>query len=179
MDEMGHDLRQAVSAARGRPEVRAAVEAVYAGVSEAVARRQPRCEASGRCCRFESYGHRLYVTTLELAVFADAISSAAGPEEAVKSPEGPRVRLPVRDVRGTEDGCRFQVDGLCSVHANRPFGCRMFYCDPEAERWQQAQYEHFHEQLKRAHERLGVAYRYVEWRAALRAVLDDRQDAGR
>ncbi len=70
-----------------------------------------------------------------------------------------------------EDSCRFQVQGLCSVHAIRPFGCRIFYCDPTAEQWQQEQYERLHAQLKQAHERLGVQYWYVEWRTALRVVL--------
>jgi Fe-S-cluster containining protein len=67
-------------------------------------------------------------------------------------------------------GCPFQVAKLCGVHALRPFGCRMFFCDPSATDWQNETYERFHAELRRLHEAMGVPYRYVEWRAALRAL---------
>jgi Fe-S-cluster containining protein len=168
-DDLRREVGQAVMAARGRADVRAAVEAIYAQVAAAVDASKPRCDASGRCCRFDQYGHRLYVTTMELAVFVDSLSEWQARPAGESSRQG--VRLHVRDARATEEGCQYQVEGLCSVHAIRPFGCRMFYCDPSAEQWQQEQYERFHAMLKREHERLGVAYAYVEWRAALGAVL--------
>jgi Fe-S-cluster containining protein len=59
------------------------------------------------------------------------------------------------------------VDNLCSVHPIRPFGCRIFFCDPTATDWQQQQYERFHAELKQLHERFGVAYYYVEWRQGI------------
>ena len=46
----------------------------------------------------------------------------------------------------------------------------MFFCDASAAAWQNEQYERFHADLKRLHERLGVPYFYVEWRQALRAL---------
>jgi hypothetical protein len=58
---------------------------------------------------------------------------------------------------------------LCGVHAIRPFGCRIFFCDPTAGDWQQQQYELFHAELKKLHERFDVPYFYVEWRFALNA----------
>src|SRR5215217_6713381 len=67
--EQANELRKAVLAAAGRAEARAAVEAVYADLAVEVERRRPVCVVSGRCCRFEEYGHRLYVTTIELAAF--------------------------------------------------------------------------------------------------------------
>ena len=67
-------------------------------------------------------------------------------------------------------GCPFQQNKLCSVHGIRPFGCRIFFCDPTATDWQNAQYERFHADLKRLHEQLGVPYQYVEWRQALSAL---------
>ncbi|HZZ44771.1 MAG TPA: hypothetical protein VFE58_17675, partial [Tepidisphaeraceae bacterium] len=66
--------------------------------------------------------------------------------------------------------CPFQEGGLCSVHGIRPFGCRVFFCDETSTEWQREQYEELHGELKKLHEELGVAYFYVEWRAAL-AVL--------
>jgi Fe-S-cluster containining protein len=67
-------------------------------------------------------------------------------------------------------GCPFQHARLCAVHQIRPFGCRIFFCDPASNQWQTEQYERFHARLKRLHEALNVAYLYVEWREALRAI---------
>ena len=147
-------LRDAVRAAATRADVRDAVQAVYADVAAEVDRRRPVCVISGKCCRFEEYGHRLYVTTLELAAF-------------------------VRDLQPTPPtawdgtGCPFQVKKLCTVHAARPFGCRMFFCDATSTEWQNQAYETFHARLKRLHEELGVPYFYVEWRQALRLLMPD------
>ena len=142
-------LRSAVMTAAERDDVAAAVATVYADVSAAVAARRPACAASGKCCHFDAYGHDLFVTPLELAAF-------------------------VRQLRATPTanpgGCPFQVGGLCGVHAIRPFGCRLFYCDPTAQQWQQDLYEQLHAELRRLHERLGVDYLYVEWRRALAAL---------
>lgn len=144
------ELVEQILAASFREEVRAAVQGVYAQVAAEVERRRPRCELSGRCCRFEEYGHRLYVTSLELAAFVHDLRK-----------EGRQV--------GSWDGrgCPFQRGKLCTVHAFRPFGCRMFYCDPTAEEWQNEMYERFHGELKGLHEAMGVAYAYLEWREGL------------
>ncbi len=179
-------LKKAVEAARGRGEVREVVEGIYREVAEAVSERKPRCEASGRCCRFEEYGHRLYVTTMELAVFLDDLERDRGarpvqtledntcgtPVPQMKSDPASTMAVGLKVLDQDGGGCRFQAGGLCSVHGIRPFGCRMFYCDPTAEDWQSDQYERFHARLKRAHDEMGVAYWYVEWRSALRAVMD-------
>jgi hypothetical protein len=147
-------LRFGVTAAAARADVAAAVADIYATVSAAVDARRPACVASGRCCHFDAYGHDLFVTTLELAAF-------------------------VRELRATPvanpAGCPFQVGKLCGVHAIRPFGCRLFYCDPTAQQWQQDLYERLHADLRRLHALMGVDYFYVEWRRALAALgLDGR-----
>jgi Fe-S-cluster containining protein len=146
---MDDAFRQHVLAAAARPEVRAAVGRVYGDLQREIDARRPVCVVSGRCCRFEEYGHRLYVTTMELAAFVHGLGDAVAP--------------------GGWDGtgCPFQVRKLCGVHAIRPFGCRMFFCDATATQWQNEQYERFHAELKRLHEELGVPYAYVEWRVAL------------
>ena len=143
---MADDLATAVRIAAARPEVLVAVEAVYVDIAKAIAERRPVCEMSGRCCKFEEYGHRLYVSTLELAAFY-AGAPIAGEWD------------------GT--GCPFQKGKLCTVHTIRPFGCRMYFCDPTAQDWQQGMYEQFHARLKKLHEELAVPYYYVEWRGAL------------
>ena len=146
------DLAEHVIAAASRADVREAIARVYADLQCDIDARRPLCVASGRCCRFEEFGHRLFVTTLELAAFVAELPEAAG----------------TKDWDGT--GCPFQVNKLCSVHAIRPFGCRVFFCDATATLWQNERYERFHADLKRLHGELNVPYLYVEWRQALRAL---------
>jgi Fe-S-cluster containining protein len=148
-------LCQSVDEAAGRDDVLAAVGALYADVQRQIDERRPRCDVSGRCCRFEQYGHRLFVTTLELAAFVHELRRLKGDD-------------PPPGWDGT--GCPFQSNKLCTVHAIRPFGCRMFFCDATSTDWQNQQYEHFHARLKRLHEELSVPYFYVEWRQGLAAV---------
>ena len=51
------------------PELRGAVEAVYAAADAAVAAAGPRCDAgSGRCCRFTEYGHTLFLSHFEAEI---------------------------------------------------------------------------------------------------------------
>jgi Fe-S-cluster containining protein len=153
--QLVNPLREAVHTAAARPEVRESIEAVYRDLAVEVEKRRPVCVVSGRCCRFEEFGHRLYVTTLELAAFVQGL------------------RADTRSLPGEWDGtgCPFQAYRLCTVHGIRPFGCRVFFCDSTATQWQNEVYEAFHGRLKRLHEELGVPYFYVEWRAALRALF--------
>lgn len=153
-------LRQHVQAAAARADVREAVARVYADLQREIDARRPICSASGKCCRFEEYGHRLYVSTLELAAFVAGL-----PDDA-------------RATRWDGTGCPFQVAKRCTVHAVRPFGCRMFFCDPTSTQWQNERYEQVHTELKRLHGQLDVPYFYVEWRQALVSLgLTPAQDA--
>ena len=149
---MDLEFRQLVAQAAGRAEVREAVGRLYADVQTEVDARHPVCVVSGRCCRFEEFGHRLFVTTIELAAFLHGLDAQSS-----------RRVSPPWD--GT--GCPFQAHKLCGVHPIRPFGCRMFFCDATSTEWQNQAYERFHARLKALHEELNVPYRYVEWRAAL------------
>jgi Fe-S-cluster containining protein len=160
-------LLQIVQAASQRPQVREAVAEIYAELARRIEERKPICVLSGRCCHFEEYGHRLYVTTMELAAFKWELSRVAG--EGLTCHQGAGGETPPLQAL-EKAGCSFQKGKLCTVHSIRPFGCRIFFCDPTATQWQQDQYEHFHSELKREHERLGVPYRYMEWREALEKV---------
>jgi Fe-S-cluster containining protein len=183
------ELREAVDAALARPEASTSVRAIYALLQSQIDLRKPICSASGKCCNFESYGHRLYVTTLELATFVVdlktlPVTRASGPcaapakSKVVKlTQHSARAGGPCHDDGlSIGPGCPLQKDGLCSVHAIRPFGCRVFFCDPTADDWQKQQYERFHAELKQLHDRFDVPYLYVEWRAALAALGIDAED---
>jgi Fe-S-cluster containining protein len=175
-------LKVAVESARDRADACASVRGIYGRLQVEIDRRKPVCVASGKCCHFEAYGHRLYVTTLELATFAlDRMAPSPGtPGEdwgegdferkaILDIPNHPHPGpLPVYREREL-DGCPLQIGKLCGVHAIRPFGCRIFFCDSTATQWQQEQYELFHQELKQLHQRFDVPYFYVEWRTALAA----------
>jgi len=149
---MDRAFRQHVVDAAGRADVREAVERLYADVQGEVEARRPVCVISGRCCRFEEFGHRLFVTTLEMGAFLYGLGSQTNGQASTQWDGA---------------GCPFQVRKLCGVHAIRPFGCRMFFCDATSTEWQSQAYERFHARLKALHEELNVPYRYVEWRMAL------------
>ena len=149
---MPQNLPENVVAASKRAECVEAVERLYRDLQAEIDARRPLCAISGRCCKFDEYGHRLYVTTIELAAFISRLGAAKIPE-----PSNP-------------GSCPFQSNKVCGVHTIRPFGCRMFFCDPTATDWQQAAYERYHAKLKSLHEELGVPYAYMEWRQALRAL---------
>jgi Fe-S-cluster containining protein len=165
LDESSHQsLREAVRDASGRADVRLAVGAIYEHLQDAIDLRKPICNTSGRCCRFDEYGHRLFVTTMELATF---VSDLPAP---IKSPATPSREQTAPPISKTQSACPFQIQNLCTAHKIRPFGCRVFFCDPTATDWQTQQYERLHGHLKRLHDELNVPYFYVEWRQALAAL---------
>ena len=145
-----------------RPDAVQAVHELYAQVQVEIDQRRPRCEMSGRCCKFEEYGHLMYITTLELGAFVHEFSKQFGPEE-----------LRRKFLPWSGAGCPFQAGKLCGVHAFRPFGCRIFFCDPTSTAWQHEQYESFHNKLKELHGTFGVPYAYMEWRGAAHELFGD------
>lgn len=148
-------------AAANRKGIDDAIRAVYSELSQAVAARGPVCWASGRCCNFEKFGHRLYVTALETAWCVREISRAQPPLRALLSrPVEPR------------GGCPFQVDSLCHAHTMRPLGCRVFFCERGTQDWQHALYEQFQSRLKSLHDSENIPYVYAEWRASLHHAIE-------
>ena len=144
--------RHAILSASARSDVRTAVQKIYSELQSQIDLRRPKCIMSGRCCRFEEFGHHLYVTTLELATFLRDLKESPDPN-------------------WTGQGCPFQKNNLCSVHTIRPFACRLFFCDSTSTDWQHEQYQLFHTRLRHLHDDLAVPYFYLEWRQALGLIL--------
>jgi len=152
-------------AAAARPDIDAQMRALYADVDAAIAERGPTCWTSGKCCKFDSFGHRLYVTALEVAWFLRQIDTGEPASAGDDAERG--IRLP--QLAETSGACPYQIAGRCSTHAVRPLGCRIFFCQAGTEDWQQDLYESFLTRLRVLHERHGVDYRYLDWIAGLEA----------
>lgn len=158
-----------------REAIDLAIRELYAELAKAVAERRPVCNASGRCCKFETYGHRLYVTTLEIAWFLQHVKPAK-PIETAPS-DGQRISLHQLSQSPSQDACPYQIDGLCSVHTVRPLGCRVYFCEEGTESWQQDTTELFLDRLKQLHLDEGLPYQYMEWRAGLAEAVEALGDS--
>lgn len=132
-----------------RPEVVTAMREFYAEADREIADHGATCWNKGECCRFGQFGHRLYVTSLEIAYY---LATGNFPP-------------PV-----TSDTCPHAIDGKCHARERRPFGCRVFYCDPSAQHWQGPLSEQRLAQLKAMHEALRVPYMYVDWMTVVKAM---------
>ena len=122
------------------PELRRRVLDVYAAVDAAVSAAAPRCDASGRCCRFTEYGHTLFLSAFEAEILLE---------------NAPAYEQPV-----SRDGCPFQVDGLCTARDTRPLGCRIYFCDPAFQERMTALTEEAVAALKRIADAHGTGWHY-------------------
>lgn len=169
----GPALANAWRRAVARREVREALEAVYAHVAREIASRGPACWASGRCCNFDRAGHRLYVTGLEAAYCVVELARPAPvPAPTARPTPTPSLALPVLSVQGVRAArargdCPFLARNVCTVHAIKPLGCRVYFCDRSAQQWQEDLSESALAEIRAIHDRFAIPYRYAEWRDML------------
>lgn len=132
--------------------VRADLFVLYSEVDAEVAAHDPRCDVSGRCCRFSEYGHTLFLSAVEAELLC---SEPAAPSQ--------------------EQGeCPYQIAGRCTARERRPLGCRIYFCDPRfADRMPEIS-ESAIARLKRLHERWGRGWDY----RPLERFLKDRTFVG-
>ncbi len=148
--------------------VDAALRNLYHDLDQQVAAGEAVCQSSGRCCSFDQFGHRLYVTGLEVAWFLRRTANGGNLSDDRHHNASPSVPLPQLAARPpSTDGCPYQVDNLCSVHTVRPMGCRVFFCQSGTEPWQQQLYEKYLARLRALHEKHELPYAYMEWRHGL------------
>ena len=139
------DLLAAAVKAAGQGQLLDELAGLYARLEGELAANPVRCNRCGRCCDFAAFGHRLYVTPIELALL---------------------VKEPAPDGSTPALRCPYQLEGQCSAHNRRTLGCRVFFCGAPRER-EQALYEPYHAQLRALHGQSGVPYLYVELTDAL------------
>jgi hypothetical protein len=135
-------------------QLREGLRDLYAELDADVARRGPACRLSGRCCRFEEYGHTLFLSAPELAVL---LADAPAPS------------------RPLDDGatCPWQDDrGRCTAREARPLGCRVYFCEPTYQDDAQELSERYIARLKQLTDRLGLPWSYAPLHRHLHAARD-------
>ncbi len=180
------DEARAFLLAAAAPGPRAALEALYADVRDAIARRAPACWASGRCCNFAASGHRLYATGLEAAyalspmALGEAVGqgSSAGPLAATDASGAVLLTLPQVAAARARGDCPFLAANLCAIHDRKPLACRTFFCDRTARAWQEDLTERSMSRLRAIHDEHAIPYRYREWREHLEALTLARAGGG-
>jgi Fe-S-cluster containining protein len=131
------------------------IRAIYAAVDAAVDAAGPKCDASGRCCRFKEYGHTLFISQLE----AEVLLAAAPPYEKPVS----------------SDFCPFQKENLCTAREPRPLGCRVYFCDPTYQETGNQITEKYLRELKELADEFDLGWRY----APLHVFLNEGEGLGR
>jgi hypothetical protein len=122
---------------------RGRLRTLYADLDSAVSRLSPVCQLSGRCCRFQEYGHTLFLSA---------------PEAAYLLAESPRPSRPLDDGAS----CPWQDSlGRCTAREGRPLGCRVYYCDPAYAPHASGLSEEFLGRLKRLVEELELPWNYA------------------
>jgi Fe-S-cluster containining protein len=131
------------------PAAFAALEALYADLERELPRWQFTCSASGNCCDFDAYGHRLYASTIEAEYFFRHAPSARAGDDERQCPA-------------------WGADRLCKARTGRMLGCRTYFCPPYPQGVPQDLHEVYDRRIKALHERHGIPYAYrdvIEWAA--------------
>lgn len=106
------------------------------------------CDACGKCCDFESFGHRLYVTTPEIIYLAEKLG-----RKNIKPM--PNSKCPYNN-----------AEGKCGIHENRFAGCRIFQCKGNSDLQSQLSEEAI-KKFKSICREFDVPYRYTDLASAL------------
>jgi uncharacterized protein len=93
----------------------AELDALYAHVS---------CAGSTECCRFGITGRQPFVTSIELALLQRAIA-----RRGARAPDPRQRPLALYRERDEQPCPLLDRDARCGVYADRPFGCRTFFCE--------------------------------------------------
>jgi len=105
------------------------------------------CDACGKCCDFESFDHRLFVTPPELMYLA--------------------ANLGAENIRPmTTSRCPYNIGGKCTVYEYRFAGCRIFCCKADTD-FQSRLSESALKKFKSICTEFRVPYRYNDLPTAL------------
>jgi Fe-S-cluster containining protein len=130
---------------------------LYEELDREVASLGPKCDLSGRCCRFLEYGHTLFLSSGEVEFLLDLAPAPARPLDQGAT-------------------CPWQNSrGHCTARESRPLGCRVYHCDPAFLEELHRLSERFIDRLKRLSSKHNIAWNY----APLHRQLHDARRRGR
>lgn len=121
------------------------VQEVYNWIDQQIAQDPASCDACGKCCNFDAYDHRLFVTSPEMIYFASKI---ADPKPMTKG------------------YCPYLVEGKCQTHESRFAGCRIFLCTADTD-MQGCLSEQALEKFKDICQKFNIDYYYTDLKTAL------------
>ncbi len=177
---------ESIQQAASNPALLAELDAFFGDLDLRIADHQPVCRNRGACCKFGAFGHKLYVTTLELAYFRARHADRLQEQDPHSAQEDQGAAgFSLRDsnagegASGAEQSCPFQQNGLCTTREGRPLGCRVFFCESADEGWQSELTEWALARLREMHERFDVPYVYSEWLTALARMTNSASERPR
>jgi Fe-S-cluster containining protein len=106
-----------------------------------------KCDACGKCCDFEAFDHRLFVTPPELVYLTAKL--------------GNRNLKPM-----TTSRCPYNIDGKCTIYDYRFAACRIFSCKADTD-FQSQLTESTLSKLKSLCTQFQIPYRYSDLPTAL------------
>ena len=123
------------------------VREVYDWLAEQIKGRSEsagQCRQCGKCCAFDDYDHRLFVTTPEVIYL--------------------KAKLGVENLKEMVSGvCRYNARGKCTVYRHRFAGCRIFCCSGDKD-FQGELVEKAIKKFKKICDKYGIEYRYGDLR---------------
>lgn len=132
---------------QANPQVLTSVKKIYNWIDSENQKAANHCNICGRCCDFENYDHRLFVTTPELMYLAANLS-----------------RQNIKPMKYSV--CPYNAAGKCTIYNYRFAGCRIFFCQGNSELQHQLS-EAVLRKIKALCKQFNIPYRYTDLRAAL------------
>ncbi len=110
------------------------------------------CDICGKCCDFDSFDHRLFVTSPELIYLT--------------------ANLPCEKLRPMTTGrCPYNIADKCTVYEHRFAGCRIFCCKGDKD-FQSRLSESALKEFKSICTEFGIPYRYADLATALNSIAE-------
>ncbi len=101
---------------------------IYKKLDTELMKLSPGCDACGACCHFDTFGHELYASTIEVNYILR------------------NVKMPPFDTE--KRICPFLVNKKCTIRKYRTLGCRVFYCNPQYRDVSQEIYNKYYKMVK-------------------------------
>ena len=120
------------------------VAAIYSQLDEQIKEFPADCSACGKCCDFESFGHKLFVSSPEMVYLSRNVDIKPMPTAR----------------------CPYQADNKCTIHPHRFAACRIFFCKAD-EALQNELSEQTLKKFKSLCTEFNLPYRYTDLAAAL------------